>query len=67
MENKEKEYIIIKGVSPEENTENIIKAAKAFAILLTGMFFSLYFFVKVLLYLKDHNPLIDLVDFLWIR
>ena len=67
MENKEKNFIYIKPISPEENTRNIIKAAKAFAILIAGMFFTAYSFIQILLYLKDKNPLIYLIDLLWIR
>ena len=67
MENKNKDYIYIKGISEEENTENIIKAAKAFAILIGAMFLAMYLFVQILLSLKDHNPLMAFADFLWIR
>jgi len=61
------EYIMVKRINNEENRKNIIEAAKAFAILIGAMFLAIYLFVKILLYLKDHDPLIALADFLWIK
>jgi hypothetical protein len=61
------EYIMVKRINNEENRKNIIEAAKAFAILIGAMFLAIYLFVKILLYLKDHDPLMALADFLWIK
>jgi len=45
------EYRLVKEITSEENRKNLIEASKAFAVLISAIFFSYYAFIKIIVWM----------------
>jgi hypothetical protein len=61
------EYIMVKQITNQENKKNLISAAKAFAVLLSGIYLSIWMFAEFILWIKDKDISSELISLLWIQ
>ena len=62
------EYIIVKKITSEENRKNILDAAKSFAMLMAGFFISVWAFVNFLMWVKDVDIVVLIIDLMiWLK
>jgi hypothetical protein len=62
------EYQIVKQITSEENRKNIIEATKAFLILLAAFFITVWVFVNFLMWTKDVDIVVLIIDLLlWLK
>ena len=49
------EYRLVKEITSEENRKNLIEASKAFAVLISAIFFSYYAFIKIIVWMLEQK------------
>ena len=62
------EYQLVKRITDEENRKNILDAAKSFAMLIAGFFISVWAFVNFLMWVKDVDIVVLIIDLMiWLQ
>lgn len=62
------EYQLVKRITDEQNRKNIIEAMKSFAMLIAGFFISVWAFVNFLMWVKDVDIVVLIIDLMiWMQ